>query len=496
MRDQPKVTSVTLSLLFSSPASQAGVDSSPEIWIGPAASSPQGRGFARAYHRAIGEKSAGWASALHDSPIDRWFYLALLAVLTLWCSLMASGCGNAAAAAAASSNDTGSGSSSSIVISTGSVAFGSVVIGQTASASVSVTNRGASAIELSAPQITGQYFSLAGQSAGTVSLDAGSSQTFNLEFAPLATGAQTGSMILAAGTETLTVSLSGTGTAAPGVLNGLTCTSGSMTGSGTDSCKVTLNAAAGTGGLTVGLGSSSTAVSVPASVTVPAAATSAKFTATVSVVTTAEAAQLTATVGTVTESYTIQLGAAVPGLTLQSTSVSFGDVSLNSPATQMVLLTSSGTAPLTISAVSVQGAGFSLTAGGSAVTLQPGQTATLAIQFDPTATGTVTGAVALTTNSGTATISLSGTGAAAGTYEVDLNWNAPTDSSDPVAGYDIYRAVSGSSSYALLNSNVDDLATFADTTVQSGTSYTYYVVSVDASGNQSAPSNLFTATVP
>jgi len=428
--------------------------------------------------------------------MDRFFHLTILAALVVWLCMNLAGCSTTVGARALNTGQSGSGSSDSLVVSTSSIAFGSVVVGQTASASVVVTNNGSSAVQVAAPQIAGQYFSLTGQNGGAVSIGGGSSQTFELQFAPLAAGTETGSMTMVAGTDTLTVSLSGTGTAAPGVLNGLTCTSGSMTGSGTDSCKVTLNAAAGTGGLTVGLASSSTAVSVPASVTVPAAATSAKFTATVSVVTTAEAAQLTATVGTVTESYTIQLGAAVPGLTLQSTSVSFGDVSLNSPATQMVLLTSSGTAPLTISAVSVQGAGFSLTAGGSAVTLQPGQTATLAIQFDPTATGTVTGAVALTTNSGTATISLSGTGAAAGTYEVDLNWNAPTDSSDPVAGYDIYRAVSGSSSYALLNSNVDDLATFADTTVQSGTSYTYYVVSVDASGNQSAPSNLFTATVP
>lgn len=447
-------------------------------------------------YRDLGGRRSTAASGY--SSVDRIFHLAVLAALISWFCMALSGCGDMSAATAASSNETGSGSSASLVVSATSVAFGSVAVGQTASAGVEVTNNGSSAVQLSAPQITGQYFSLVGQNGGAVSIGAGGSQTFNLQFAPMAAGSQTGSMTVTAGTDTLTVALSGTGEAAatPAALNGLTCTNSSMTGAGTEACTVTLTAAAGSSGLTVNLTSSSTAVSVPASVTVPAAATSAKFTATVSVVTTAEAAQLTATAGTVTESYTIQLGAAVPGLTLQSTSVSFGDVSLNSPATQTVLLTSSGTAPLTISAVSVQGAGFSLTAGGSAVTLQPGQTAMLAIQFDPTATGTVTGAVALTTNSGTATISLSGTGAAAGTYEVDLNWNAPTDSSDPVAGYDIYRAVSGSSSYALLNSNVDDLATFADTTVQSGTSYTYYVVSVDASGNQSASSNLFTATVP
>jgi fibronectin type 3 domain-containing protein len=92
-------------------------------------------------------------------------------------------------------------------------------------------------------------------------------------------------------------------------------------------------------------------------------------------------------------------------------------------------------------------------------------------------------------------IALSGTGATAA-YQVDVSWNAPIDSTDPVAGYDVYRAVSGSSSYELLNSSLDDATSYTDTTVQEGVAYTYYIVSVDASGDQSDPSNLFSVTVP
>ena len=80
------------------------------------------------------------------------------------------------------------------------------------------------------------------------------------------------------------VSLSGTGVP---VLSGLSCTSGSFTGAGTDSCTVTLNAAAATGGFAVSLASNNSNVTVPASVTVAAGATSASFTATVSSVSTA-----------------------------------------------------------------------------------------------------------------------------------------------------------------------------------------------------------------
>jgi hypothetical protein len=201
---------------------------------------------------------------------------------------------------------------------------------------------------------------------------------------------------------------------------------------------------------------------------------------------------------TVALSGTGEAAQATPGLTLQSTSVSFGDVTVNTAATQTVLLTSSGTAALTIGAASATGAGFSLGGSSFPVTLQPGQTANLTIQFDPTATGAATGAVTLTTNTsaGSAVVAVSGTGVTGAAYAIDLSWNSPTNSTDPVSGYDVYRAVSGSSSYQMLNSSVEGTAAYTDTSVQSGTSYTYYVVSVDASGNQSSPSNLFSVNVP
>ena len=510
-----------------------------------------------------------------------------------------SGCGVTIPGTNAASNT----NSETLVISTQAVNFGSVIVGQTANATVSVTNTGTASFQIEQIQLQGAGFAVTGQNSTPVSVAAGDSYNLGLSFTPTSTGATTGALLLTssvapgrqwtialsgtgestaaapaaldgltcasasitgAGTDSCTVTLTAaaaTGglkvdlassnaavtapawvtvaagatsvgfkatisavtkaesatltatadgvtksetiqlkppTAAPAALDGLTCASASITGAGTDSCTVTLTAAAATGGLKVDLASSSAAVTAPAWVTVAAGATSVGFKATISAVTKAESATLTATADGVTKSDTIQLGAATPGLTLQSLSVSFGDVTLEAPATQTVLLTSSGTAALTISAATVSGVGFSLVGPGFPVTLQPGQQTLLEIQFDPTATGATAGKVTLTTNTtaGTATITLSGTGAAAAAYEVDLSWDAPTDSAVPVVGYDIYRAVSGSSSYQLLNAHVDDLASYADTTVQSGKSYTYYVVSVDAEGNHSVPSNLFSATVP
>ena len=194
--------------------------------------------------------------------------------------------------------------------------------------------------------------------------------------------------------------------------------------------------------------------------------------------------------------YTYTEASSGATLSINASSLAFGDVALNTPATQSVTLTSTGTAVVTVSAATVTGTGFSISAVGLPLTLNPNQSATLEIEFDPTTAGAASGQLNIISNSSsnpTAEIGLSGTGA---TYQVDLSWDAPTNSSDPVAGYDVYRAASGSSSYEMLNSALITQTSYSDGTVQSGESYSYYVESVDSSGNASAPSNAYTVSVP
>ncbi len=82
-------------------------------------------------------------------------------------------------------------------------------------------------------------------------------------------------------------------------------------------------------------------------------------------------------------------------------------------------------------------------------------------------------------------------------HEVNLSWNAPTNSPRPISGYHVYRASDGSSSYRLLNWTVVSETKFVDLTVQGGHTYDYFVKSVDAStGVESAPSNKVRVTVP
>jgi hypothetical protein len=184
-------------------------------------------------------------------------------------------------------------------------------------------------------------------------------------------------------------------------------------------------------------------------------------------------------------------------LTLSASSLAFGNVTLKSPATQSLVLKSTGTAPLTISAAKLSGTGFSMSGVSFPVTLAPNQAATLEVEFDPTTAGAVTGALTLSTNAATATttVAVSGTGESTASSTVSLSWDAPSGSV-AVSGYNVYRTVSGSSSYTLLNGSVDTETSYDDSTVKSGTTYVYIVESVSTAGVESSPSNTFTVAIP
>jgi hypothetical protein len=190
------------------------------------------------------------------------------------------------------------------------------------------------------------------------------------------------------------------------------------------------------------------------------------------------------------------LNAASALLGVNSTSVAFGDVAVNTVSTQSLTLTATGTAPVTITAATPTGTGFTLSAATLPITLNPGQTVSLSVQFEPATTGTVTGQLTISSNSSTgssAKVALSGTGA---TYQVGLTWQAPASSADPVVGYNIYRSPAGTSTYELVNASVQSQTAYTDNTVQTGETYDYIIESVDASGIQSAPSTMASVVVP
>lgn len=104
---------------------------------------------------------------------------------------------------------------------------------------------------------------------------------------------------------------------------------------------------------------------------------------------------------------------ATEQITVAPSNISFGNVPVNSESTQSLKLSSTGTAPVTVTSATLTGAGFSMSGATFPVTLNPGMTLALSVQFAPTASGAVNGQLTVNSNStsgGTTTIALSGTG--------------------------------------------------------------------------------------
>jgi len=325
-----------------------------------------------------------------------------------------------------------------------------------------------------------------------MTLNPGQSATLTLQFYSDHTSSFTGTVTISTNSTQGGAAISMSGDGVPS-LSGLTCDTQSYAGAGTDSCLVSLYGAAPYTGFTVSLSSNNSSITLPASVTVPSGAMSVGFSAAVKTVSTSQSAVLTATAGGIAKTFTVQLGPSSTMLTANASSIPFGSVLINSPAEQSVTLTASGTSPVTISSVAITGNGFTNSGLTAPMTLNPGQTAVLNVQFTPTGSGSYSGQITIASNSssGNVTIGLNGTGYG---HKVLLNWNAP--SSGGVTGYNVYRVASGSTSYQRVNSATVSSTTFTDGNVKSGTSYTYYVTSLDGSGLESVPSNTTVVGVP
>ena len=108
-----------------------------------------------------------------------------------------------------------------------------------------------------------------------------------------------------------------------------------------------------------------------------------------------------------------------PALTVSAPTLDFGHVQMGAKAVQQLTLTSSGTAPVTISSSTIAGKEFQISSvsypagiGGLPATLNPGQKVVLSITFAPDSADSFTGDLALTSDAsgGAANIPLNGTG--------------------------------------------------------------------------------------
>jgi hypothetical protein len=183
-----------------------------------------------------------------------------------------------------------------------------------------------------------------------------------------------------------------------------------------------------------------------------------------------------------------------PELRVTPATLNFGNVTVASSASLQATLTASNAA-VTISSDRSASSEFAIVGLNLPVTIQPGQSLGVTIQFTPSASGTASSKVGFISNAANSlTVEpVTGTGVAQTSYSVNLSWEAASGS--PV-GYNVYRGTAQAGPFSMINSTLDASTSYTDSTVVCGTTYYYVTTAVDAQGQQSAYSNEVEAVIP
>jgi hypothetical protein len=333
-----------------------------------------------------------------------------------------------------------------LAASPASFGFGGVNVGSSQTLSGTLTNAGSSSLSVTQASASAG-FTLNGITL-PLTLAAGQSVPFTVVFQPTQAGAATGALSLA-GTVSLatgsfrmtnsrfrarahdttpmsmSVPLSGTGmavgtfSAAPGNLS-----FGSVQTSKTASLTETLTNSTGSSVTVSNIAATGTGFSV-SGITLPAtisANASASFSVTYAPQTTGAATgSLAITSNAPNGSLSFALsgtGTATPTGTLsaQSASLSFGSVQTGTSQSLTEVLTNTGGASVTISGATITGTGYTISGLTTPLTVAAGGTASFTVKFAPTAAGTPSGGVTITSNASNTSLSIpvSGTAVAAG----------------------------------------------------------------------------------
>ncbi len=200
-------------------------------------------------------------------------------------------------------------------------------------------------------------------------------------------------------------------------------------------------------------------------------------------------------VGSVSSSPAIVSVSSVPGeLTASQSRVDFGSVSVGAAASASVTLTNTSNSYITITNVSITGAGMTASGVPSGIILAPQQAASVSVVFAPAGTGSVAGSVSINSDAAGSptTIAVTGTGIAPA-HAVTVMWDASVSS---VFGYNVYRATSLYGPFMELNTTPVTTTEFRDITVVPGQSYLYWVTAVEANTLESPLSDPVSVTVP
>ena len=199
--------------------------------------------------------------------------------------------------------------------------------------------------------------------------------------------------------------------------------------------------------------------------------------------------------GNVTSNAAILTVGPAGQLSASTTQLNYGNVAVGSSSSQSVTLTNTGSGRISITNVSLTGTGLSSTGVSSGLILTAGNSAVLNVTFAPSASGTLSGNVTVTSDAGdtTLTITLSGAAIEPVSHAVTLSI---TPNSSNVTGYNVYRSSASGGPYSKLNSVLVTSPNYVDSTVVAAQTYYYVATSVDSSGVESAYSNQVSGTIP
>lgn len=317
---------------------------------------------------------------------------------------------------------TGTGMQAGLSISPGTVNFGSVVVGQSGTQTVKLTNNGSTSLTINLAQISGSGFAMSGFTTPTT-LTAGQSASVNVQFSPTATGGSVGSIVFTdnAPGSPQSVTLTGSGISANSTLttNPGSVAFGSVSVGSDGSQTITLTNSGGTSVTISQAGISGTGFSMTG-LTTPLTLSSGEHTGFVARFTPTAAGNSSGMITITSNATDSTLSVALSGtgaqgqLSANPTSVNFGSILAGASASIPVTLMNTGTASVTISAASASGTGFSISGLTLPQTIDPNMSASFTAKFAPTAAGSDSGSVSITSNApgSPLVIALSGTATA------------------------------------------------------------------------------------
>ncbi len=342
------------------------------------------------------------------------------------------GCQGFSTAKSASQGTTDTPVSGDLTAAPASITFGNVQVGTSQTQSGTLTNTGASNVNVTQAAVTGDGFTTSGLTA-PLTLTPGQTVTFNVIFNPQAVGSATGTLAVTNdGTVSpLNIALSATAVAAGSLVTSPTSFTWTNVQVGTSQTQTETLKNSGGENLTITQATTNAAAFTYTGLSLPLTLAPNQSTTFGVVFSPANATptngllSLTASGSATTVDIALSGTGVVPvpPATLVATpgTVNFTGAQVGKASTQTETLQNTGGLSVTISQASVTGAGFAISGLSTPLTLTPGQTTSFSVTFTPQSSGNFGGSLAVSSNASDPNLSVALVGSTAGAAQGQLS---------------------------------------------------------------------------